>query len=181
MKQQISALMDGEQIDDELATNMNGSTGLDPVITAIKAGGKSAETWATYHLIGDVMRGHPVFKQDFQQRLMQKLEKEATILAPYPHKKTALKHEAIPEQPKETWVKIPSKWSIAASLTAVAFVGWVAVQQQSQNNLNTTTNTVVQNESTQKVPAEYLIAHQFSAPGNAAYYIQPASYSESAH
>ena len=64
MKDQISALMDGE-----LALNSS-----EHIFTAIKAGGEMASCWSTYHLIGDVMRGNALLKPDFNERLMQKLE-----------------------------------------------------------------------------------------------------------
>ncbi|MEQ1602435.1 MAG: sigma-E factor negative regulatory protein [Methylophilaceae bacterium] len=165
MNEQISALMDGE-----LALDAHDSTRLDPIFSAMKTGGESAESWATYHLIGDVMRGNPMFKPDFQQRMMQRLEKEATVLAPHASKK-AIHHD----DKNHKGLKMPAKWSIAASVAAVAFVGWMALQLPSQNIANITANEIAQN-----VPAEYLVAHQASASGNAAFYVQPASYSESA-
>jgi sigma-E factor negative regulatory protein RseA len=149
MKDQISALMD-----DELALESS-----EQVFAAAKADGELNKCWATYHLIGDAMRGNPVFKPDFEQRLMQKLESEPTVLAP---------------RIKKSFIKTPAVWSIAASIAAVMFVGWMVLQQQVQNG-----NDITPMEIAQNLPSEYLMAHQALAPTNSAYYIQPAGYSES--
>jgi len=151
MKDQISALMD-----DELATEA-----VEHLITSVKIGGECAECWAIYHLIGDAMRGNPIFKADFHLRLMRALEAEPTALAPWAITKKSL-------------VKTSIVWSVAASVTAVAFVGWVVLQQQVQNGADATPIEIAQN-----LPSEYLLAHQASAPSGAAYYIQPAIYAES--
>ena len=151
MKDQISALMD-----DELALDA-----VEHLITSVKTGGECAECWATYHLIGDAMRGSPIFKADFHLRLMQSLEAEPTVLAPVGMAKKSL-------------LKTPMAWSVAASVAAVAFVGWVVLQQQVQNGADTTPIEIAQN-----LPSEYLLAHQAFAPSSAAYFIQPATYTES--
>ncbi|MEO8418589.1 MAG: sigma-E factor negative regulatory protein [Methylophilaceae bacterium] len=149
MKDQISALMD-----DELALESS-----EYVFTAAKADGELSECWATYHLIGDAMRGNPVFKLDFKQRLMQELESEPTVLAP---------------RTKKPFIKTPALWSIAASVAAVLFVSWMVLQQQVE-----TGNDIAPVEIAQNLPSEYLLAHQALAPTNSAYYIQPVGYSES--
>jgi sigma-E factor negative regulatory protein RseA len=149
MKDQISALMDGE-----LALNSS-----EHLMTAIKAGGECSECWSTYHLIGDVIRGSALLKPDFHQRLMQKLDDEPTVLAPRFGK------------PR---IKSPALWSAAASVSAVMFVGWMVLQQQSQPGAELGTQEIAQN-----LPSEYLLAHQASAASSAAYYIQPAAYSSS--
>lgn len=150
MKDQISALMDDELVAD--ATEY--------LITSVKAGGESAECWATYHLIGDAMRGSPIFKADFHLRLMRAIEAEPTALAPRGIAKKSL-------------VKTPMLWSAAASVAAVVFVGWVVLQQQVQNGADAVPIEIAQN-----LPSEYLLAHQALAPSGAAYYIQPAVYAE---
>jgi sigma-E factor negative regulatory protein RseA len=150
MKDQISALMD-----DELASDAT-----EHLITSVKAGGESAECWATYHLIGDAMRGSPIFKAGFHLRLMRALDAEPTALAP----------RGIVKRPL---VKTPMVWSVAASVAAVAFVGWVVLQQQVQNGADAAPIEIAQN-----LPSEYLLAHQASAPSSAAYFIQPAIYAE---
>ena len=120
MKDQISALMD-----DELALDSS-----EQVFAAAKTDGELSKCWATYHLIGDAMRGNPVFKPDFEQRLMQKLESEPTVLAP---------------RIKKSFIKTPAVWSIAASIAAVMFVGWMVLQQQVQNGNDITPMEIAQN------------------------------------
>lgn len=147
MKEQISALMDGE-----LALNSS-----EYLFTAIKAGGETGECWSTYHLIGDAMRGDNVLKADFRQRLMDRLEAEPTVLAP---------------QSRKPLFKSSAIWSAAASLSAVMFVGWMVMQQQSPVGVEVAPQEIAQN-----LPSEYLLAHQATAGSSAAYYIQPAAYS----
>ena len=150
MKDQISALMD-----DELALESS-----EHVFTAVKTDSELSECWATYHMIGDMMRGNVMFKPDFKQRLMQKLDAEPAVLAPRSKKKPL--------------IKTPVVWSVAASVAAVMFVGWMVLQQQVQNGTDATPVEIAQN-----IPSEYLLAHQALAPSSSAYYIQPAAYSES--
>lgn len=40
------------------------------------------ETWKTFHLIGDTMRGVPVLRDDFSARFHARMEQEPTLLAP---------------------------------------------------------------------------------------------------
>jgi sigma-E factor negative regulatory protein RseA len=145
MKDQISALMDDE-------FDVEGSGHL---LTAIKAGGELAESWSTYHLIGDAMRGEAFLQSDLKHRVMQRLESEPTALAP---SRTSVKAS-------------PRLWSVAASVAAVMFVGWMVMQQQTQN-----ANDVAPIEIAQSLPSEYLLAHQANSANSAAYYIQPAAY-----
>jgi sigma-E factor negative regulatory protein RseA len=140
MKDQISAL-----IDDEISLH-----DAEYLYTALKAEGESRECWMTYQLIGDAMRGSPVFKQDLRSRIMQQLDSEPAVLAP------------------------PNK--IAASVAAVMFVGLIVLQQQQPQQAE----DIMPMEIAQNLPAEYLQAHQSLAPSSAAYYIQSAAFSESA-
>ena len=148
MKDQISALMDDELDLDDSAH----------LFTALKNDEELCHCWFSYHLIGDAMRGTSIFKPDFSQRLMQKLETEPTVLAP--HNKRKL-------------LQRPALWSAAASVAAVMFVGWMVLQQQSHSGADLSAPQIAQN-----VPSEYLLAHQALSPSSSAYYIQPAAYTE---
>lgn len=152
MKSQISAL-----IDDDLALE-----DAEYLYTTLKSGGESTQAWADYHLIGDAMRGNPVFKSDFTERLMASLDDEPVLLVP------AVKR-------KQSLLRSSKLWSVAASVSAVAFVGWVVLQQQVQSNVDDAASPM---EIAQSIPADYLLAHQSQASSNSAYYIQPANYSE---
>ena len=146
MKDKISALMDGD-----LALK-----DAEYLMTAIKAKGEAAEAWATYHLIGDVLRDDPVMRPDLTSKIMQEVAKQPRVLAP---------------KPSINFVKHPILWSMAASVAGVFFVGWMVLHQQIQDGLAPV-------EIAQNVPSEYLLAHQSMAPTNAAYFIQPASYTQ---
>lgn len=151
MKEQISALMD-----DELSPD-----GLEYLFTAVKSDNELGDCWATYHLIGDLMRGSPMGQPGFKERLMQKLEAEPAVLAP-----RNIRRE-----------RKPMLWSVAASAAAVFFVGWVVLQQQVPGDNATPAVAVAQNSP--NIPSEYLYAHQAVAPSSSSYFIQPAAYSES--
>ena len=146
MKEQISALMD-----DDLALK-----DAEYLMTALKAKGETAASWATYHLIGDVMRGNRALRPDMTSRVMQEIAKQPSVLAP----RVALANRQ------------PVIWSMVASLAAVFFVGLVVLQQQSQQA------KLAPVEIAQALPAEYLLAHQSMSPSNAAYFIQPAAYEQ---
>ena len=146
MKEQISALMD----DDLLLEDA------EYLMTALKANGEAAKSWATYHLIGDVIRGNKVLRHDMTASIMQEIAKQPTVLAP---KSRLAKNKQV-------------VWSVAASVAAVFFVGLVLLHQQSQEA------SVAPIEIAQAVPAEYLRAHQSMSPSNAAYFIQPAAFSQ---
>ncbi|PKO26198.1 MAG: anti-sigma 24 factor [Betaproteobacteria bacterium HGW-Betaproteobacteria-8] len=155
MKDQISAL-----IDDEISLQ-----DAEYLYTALKAEGESRECWMTYHLIGDAMRESPIFGPDMRSRIMLQLESEPAVLAP---KNTV-------SAPLRAMKKSSAVWSVAASVAAVMFVGMIVLQQQPQQ-----AEDIMPMEIAQSLPDEYLQAHQSIAPSSAAYYIQSASFSESA-
>ena len=146
MKEQISALMDDDLVLEDA----------EYLMTALKANGEVAKSWATYHLIGDVIRGNKVLRHDMTASIMQEIAKQPTVLVP---KSRLAKNKQV-------------VWSVAASVAAVFFVGLVVLHQQSQEA------SVAPIEIAQAVPAEYLRAHQSMSPSNAAYFIQPAAFSQ---
>lgn len=99
MKEQISALMDSE-LDDPEADQCVRRLGNDP---------QMRETWAVYHLVGDTLRGHTAgaLPATFDERLAR----EPVVLAPRPRRH------------RPAWVAL----SAAASVAAVAYVGWTAM------------------------------------------------------
>lgn len=86
-------------------------------IGALEPGGEARETWRTYHLIGDAMRETHALSAGFSARVAERLGREPTVLAPRP---------SLLMRPLE----VPAWSALAASLAAVAFVGWVAFQPQ---------------------------------------------------
>lgn len=152
MNEQISALIDDEiAVDDAMH-----------IITSMQSQKQAAEAWQHYHLIGDVMRGNAVLSKDFKQNLMKKIDAEATVLAP-----AAYRTNAKLSTPTQAKTRLPAAWSIAASVAAVAVVGLMAINTQTQ------TSDVAPIEIAQSIPAEYLQAHRASAPSSGSYYIQP--------
>jgi len=68
----ISAFMDGEAAPTEAQQTFN----------RLKQDPACRETWSCFHLVGDVMRGEPVLRDDFMARLQQRIDSEPTVLAP---------------------------------------------------------------------------------------------------
>ncbi len=93
----ISAFMDGESAEHESRD----------VLRQMQEHAEWRESWATFHLIGDVMRGDRPLRPDFLQRFHERLEQEPTVLAPRVQWRRAVTYAL----------------SAAASLAAVALVG----------------------------------------------------------
>jgi sigma-E factor negative regulatory protein RseA len=106
MNDRISALMDGE-VDQKSAAQL---------IEALTRDAEAVRTWRNYHLIGDAMRGGLLLSEGFTERLAQRLAAEPTVLAP---------RRIRTESPRLFTVS-----AAAASLAAVAFVGWMAFAPQ---------------------------------------------------
>ena len=101
--ERISAFMDGEVGDHEVAAQL-ASLKQDPALR---------ETWETYHLIGDAMRGDAGVTPGFMNRFSAALAREATVLAP----RTPVRSRSIPR------IALP----LAASFGGVALVAWLAL------------------------------------------------------
>lgn len=162
MNEQISALLDDEIAVEDAAH----------LITAVQSNRQAAEAWSHYHLIGDAMRGTALFSADFKQNLMQKIELEATVLSPNAALMNLSKER---EQQVVAKSKLPAVWSVAASFAAVMVVGLMVMHQQTQSGNDLAPVAIAQ---VQSLPAEYLMAHQASAPSPSSYYIQSVNYSE---
>lgn len=101
--ERISAFMDGEAAHTETQQAMQ----------RLKQDGEYNETWATYHLIGDMMRGDPLLRGDFMSRFHARMEREPTQLAP-----------------RVTWRKSANlALSAAASISAIAVVLTLALTE----------------------------------------------------
>jgi sigma-E factor negative regulatory protein RseA len=105
MKDRLSALMDGE-LDDKSAAELIDALGRDR---------EAVETWRTYQLISDAMRQSRLLSDGFTARVAERLAAEPTVLAP----------RALQPEPRR-WYAL----SAAASLAAVALVGWLAFAPQ---------------------------------------------------
>ena len=103
----ISALMDGE-LDGHEARQ---------TFAELKQRTELRQRWDTFHVIGDAMRGERLLVTDLAGALAKRLSDEPTVLAP---------RRVLPGK-ATTYIL-----SAAASLAAVAFVGWVALGPQSE-------------------------------------------------
>ena len=104
MTQEISSLMDGE-LDHNEAGRAIGSC-----CTSREAG----ETWHTYHLIGDVLRGGKPHPTTTAERVRQALAAEPAIIA----------------RPKRVYETTIGRVAIAAaaSVATIGVVGWIGTQ-----------------------------------------------------
>lgn len=191
MTEQISALLD-----DEIALE-----DAEHLMAGMQANGHAGDAWSQYHLIGDVMRGTSALSPNFKQSLMAKIDLEPTVLSPnaaWINEPKAFneadelsdvrsKKQALDVKSKSPATNLPVVWSVAASFAAIMIVGWMVLQTQvgnpaapamvAQAALSQEVTTLPA-ASEQVVPAEYLMAHQASAPSASSYYIQSASYTE---
>lgn len=171
MKPEISALMDGEL----------GAPEVDAALVALRQDEDACVAWRTYHLIGDVLQGHAAPGSRCVARVLQRLASEPTLIGALPADIVA------PQRPR--WY-VPS--AIAASLAAVALVGWMVFAPRSPDEL------VARNAGPAKVepvlieeakaPAakpvlvreplspsarDYLLAHQAYSPRNSLQGVAP--------
>jgi sigma-E factor negative regulatory protein RseA len=103
MKEKISQLMDGELDRNEA----------DAALRTLRGDPEALEAWRTYHVISDAMRDTPLLSAGFSARLAARLAGEPTVLSPAR--------------------RIPAPqvaWAAAASVAAVALVGWLALAPQ---------------------------------------------------
>ena len=156
MKARISELMDGELERREAAGPLD----------ALRAGGEARATWCSYHLIGDAMRDTHPLSAGFAARVAAKLAQEPTVIAPG-------RPASAPARPR--W----QLFSAAASLAAVALVGWVAFgpQESGPQVAVAPKQDVVATETAQVAPPDqandYLYAHQGYSPRNSLQGVAP--------
>jgi len=159
MKQEISALMDGELFEDE-AENL---------LDLVKRDSGAHRDWEAYHLIGDVLRQPEHIHCDLSAKVRERMQDEPTVLAP--------RGRAV-KQKMRTFAL-----SAAASLVAVGVVAWMSLQvgheaapqmALQQNNLRPASVQIKSRSN------DYLMAHQEFSPSTdmngGAYYIRSVSY-----
>jgi len=145
MKEEISALMDGELEEHASAR----------AIDALRREGEALECWRIYHLISDGMRDTRLLSQGFTARLAERLAGEATVLAPA-------------NLPGKTPVQ-RFAFAAAASLAAVALVGWLAFAPQPVAPVADNAQLRPASAAMTMVPLpsaanDYLLAHQGFSP-----------------
>ena len=157
MKARISELLDGELESHETAGPLD----------ALRSEGEARDTWRRYHLIGDAMRDTRMLSAGFAARVAACLAQEATVMAP-------VRLAPAPQRPRWQFL------SAAASLAAVAFVGWVAfgLQEDTTQVAQVAPPTAQVPSSTAQVPPpaaayDYLYAHQGLSPRNSLQGVAP--------
>jgi sigma-E factor negative regulatory protein RseA len=148
----ISALMDGE-LDEHPARNE---------IAKLKQDPESRERWETYHLISDALRSDPLLSSaGFGAAFAERLAAEPTILAP--------RRSVLTPKRVTTYAL-----SAAASVSAAAFVAWVAMSGSSDGPLGGTPG-IAQSGAPQVIPAsvssdssmnQYFLLHQGVSPSS---------------
>lgn len=156
MKETLSAWMDNE-----LSAQQTGT-----LLPQIERDAQLRRDWDCYHLIGDALRG--VHGADLCAGIRARLDAEPTVLAPQRRSKSE----------KLRWAAM----SLAASVAAVAFVGWMALSgtQQEPVQIAAVPAPEVRAPEIQAVavPAgeavnDYLLAHQRYSPSNAMQGVAP--------
>jgi sigma-E factor negative regulatory protein RseA len=159
MKEQLSALMDGEI---DLDQNPH-------LYTALCKSDEASKCWFTYHLIGDALRGDLRMQTGLHSRIMQALEAEPTVLAP-----------------RRRWrnlVQTPFTVPMAASAAAIAFVGWIVWQSQGTQP-EMAPPAMAQNVVPGEALNNYMLAHHEYAPSNGmqhGYDVSTVTYAEPAN
>jgi sigma-E factor negative regulatory protein RseA len=149
----ISALMDGE-LDEQQARQQ---------FARLKQDEELAQCWLTFHVIGDALRGEHPLSHEFDRRLTTRLAAEPTVIGP---------------RYNVTRRAVTYALSAAASLSAVALVGWVALSgnplapQPELAKAPTPPAVATPSAQLASVPSEgkmneYLMAHQEFSPSTA--------------
>ena len=163
MKTRISELLDGELDAREAAGPLD----------ALCGGGEARDAWRQYHLISDAMRDTQLLSAGFAARVAAKIAEEPTVMAP-------ARISRLPQRPRWQFL------SAAASLAAVALVGWVAFGLQ-ENPAQMAKNEPVApvQATTAQAPSstvqvappaaanDYLYAHQGLSPRNSLQGVAP--------
>ena len=152
----ISAMMDGELDETQVSRQL----------ARLRAEPGLRECWDTFHLIGDALRGERTLDDALARQVIEKLESEPTVVAP--RRNTARRTGAY-------------VLSAAASLSAVAVVGWLAffnnplvpqpqvatAPPKSAASVATVSSPQIANVPSDGTMNEYLIAHQEYSPSTA--------------
>jgi len=142
MGEQISRLMDGE---------LEGAEA-EAAFRELKQA-EGVATWVCYHVIGDALRGAGGPAAGFSERFAARFEAEPTVLAPRPL------HGP----------RLPFVWAAAATVAAVAVVGWVAVSTLDSRptalaKAREAAAVRVAQARSAPVSPDYLLAHQEYSP-----------------
>jgi len=159
MKQEISALMDGELFEDDA----------EGFLKRIERDSDAHKDWELYHLIGDVLRQPDHIHGDLSAKVRERMRDEPTIFVRRGH---------AGNQKMLTFAL-----SAAASLSAIGVVAWMSMQIGSEAlpSLAMQQNSVRPVKAQiQRYNSDYLMAHQEFSPSTdmngGASYIRTVSY-----
>lgn len=143
MRQEISALMDGEMYEDQA----------DVFFDRLKRHPEARQDWESYHLIGDALRQPDHICRSFGKSFHEKLQAEPTVFAPHNRTSQRIRNFAL---------------SAVASVMALALVAWLSVQVGSEPAPQVAT-VQPDNAGGAVRPAsaqtdDYLMAHQEFSP-----------------
>ena len=152
MNEDISRLMDGE-LDDQPA--------VDRVVAGLRQDVAMA-TWACYHVIGDTRHSPRSVSARLSRRVATALASEPTVLAP----------QRRVDRPA-AWA-----WAAAATVAAVAVVGWTAVSltdtpPSAMALAREAASVRADALRSQVIPADYLLAHREASPGTPIQVVSP--------
>lgn len=142
MKQEISALMDGEFFEDQA----------DVFFDNLKRHPDARQDWENYHLIGDALRQPDHICKCFGKSFHERLQAEPTVIAPYNRTSQRVRNFAL---------------SAVASVMALALVAWLSLQVGSEPAPQIADAQVPQDNALRPVSAQsndYLMAHQEFSP-----------------
>jgi sigma-E factor negative regulatory protein RseA len=142
MKQDISALMDGEIFEDQA----------DAFLDKLKRNPGAQQDWEDYHLIGDALRQPDHICKGFSRSFHERLQSEPTIFAPYNRTSQRIRNFAL---------------SAVASVMALALVAWLSLQVGTEPapqiaSIQQDTISAIRPASAQM--DDYLLAHQEFSP-----------------
>ena len=140
MKQDISALMDGEMHEEQA----------EAFFDKFRRHPSARNDWSDYHLIGDVLRQPEHVCRNLEKAFHERLQTEPTVIAPRNLNSQRIRNFAL---------------SAAASVMALALVVWMSVQVGHEPAPQIA--AVQQNGEVLPVSAradEYLMAHQEFSP-----------------
>ena len=155
--EKLSQLMDGELGEHESRLQ----------IRRLEQDGELVQTWATYHLIRDVLRDEAGIGAGFAQRVCERLQHEPAVVAPHTRLVARVVRHPLP---------------IAAAVAGVAIVGWLALSQpppvaKPPSLMTESAAPPASKEVARAVPrplapadgqmSEYLLAHQEYSPTTA--------------
>ena len=142
MRQEISALMDGEMFEDQA----------DVFFDRLKRHPEARQDWADYHLIGDALRQPDHICKSFGSSFRERLQAEPTVFAPHNRTSQRVRNFAL---------------SAAASVMALALVAWLSLQVGNEPAPQIASAQIQQDNAIRPASAqadEYLMAHQEFSP-----------------